>query len=467
LTAESLGGKLKFLGDFPLAKVLAPTPASDPTDRSANGNLKVVGVSLLRLWKALEMTGTVAQLEGLGASEANLRYVVGGPDAGLWLHGVSEFRNLGWGPHYPLGQLRGIVALTPNGWRIDPISGELLGGFTRGVVWGTTPAEGQTPEARRVGFEFRVDRVSLKRALSLAPDLANNVVGSGNFRVGGTLGDSLRASAEVDVPLAELAGLPVRELRAPIELVLAPTTRSGTLQIRRGSARLAGGQVHGDGWFRLGDDRSFHGEIQLSGIDLESISRFQSDTRRPTSGRVSGRITLGGHDPAALQSYRGKLSLDLDDASLVYLPVFREIDRFLGSARGGLFEDGDLEATIANRQVVVEMLTLEGRVAQLHATGTVGFDQQLDLEVLINTNQIIPQTGQALVRLVPGLSDVVGRNEQASLRFANFLSTRLLKLRVTGTVRNPSVIADPGVVVADTAVGFFAGVLKLPLGLVK
>ena len=125
------------------------SPAADPADRSANGNLKVVGFSLLRLWKALELTGMVAQLEGLGASEANIRYVVGGHGAGLWLHGVSEFRNLGWGPRFPLGHLRGIVALTPNGWRIDPISGELLGGTARGYLWGTTPAEGQTPE--RVG----------------------------------------------------------------------------------------------------------------------------------------------------------------------------------------------------------------------------------------------------------------------------------------------------------------------------
>ena len=106
-------------------------------------------------------------------------------------------------------------------------------------------------------------------------------------------------------------------------------------------------------------------------------------------------------------------------------------------------------------------------VAQLHATGTVGFDEQLNLDVLINTNQIIPQTGQALVRIIPGLSEVVGRNEQASLRFANFLSTRLLKLRVGGTVRNPTVNADPGIVVADTAVNFFASVLKLPFGLLK
>lgn len=113
------------------------------------------------------------------------------------------------------------------------------------------------------------------------------------------------------------------------------------------------------------------------------------------------------------------------------------------------------------------MFTLEGRLVQLHATGTVGFDGQLNLEVLINTNQIIPETGQALVARIPGLRDVLGRSRDAVLKVSNFLSNRLLKLRVSGTIRNPSVAIDPSIVVAETAVAFFAGVLKLPLGFLK
>ncbi len=132
-----------------------------------------------------------------------------------------------------------------------------------------------------------------------------------------------------------------------------------------------------------------------------------------------------------------------------------------------MFEDGDLAGSIAHRQLNIDLFTLQGRLAQLHITGTVGFDGQLNLEVLINTNQIIPQTGQALISLIPGLREVLGRSQEAVLRVANFLSNRLLKLRVTGTLKSPSVALDPSIAVADTAVGFFAGVLKLPLGLMK
>ncbi|MCA1684609.1 MAG: AsmA-like C-terminal region-containing protein [Planctomycetia bacterium] len=164
------------------------------------------------------------------------------------------------------------------------------------------------------------------------------------------------------------------------------------------------------------------------------------------------------------RTYRGRVNLTLDDASLVALPVFRELDKFLGSAGGGLFEQGDLNGSIVNRQVVIESATLMGRLAQLHVSGTVGFDGQLNLEVLVNTNQVIPQAGSALASVIPGMG---GRNSQATLGVSNYLSNRLLKFRVTGTLKSPSVNLDPGVAVAGSAVGFFSGVLKLPMGLVK
>ena len=460
VTADSLGGKVKFKGDFPLSLHAAPAHG---IATPVNGEIQAVGFTLARAWRALGMKGAVASLEGLGAIDANVRSLPSGTDAGLWAHGIAEFRDLSWGIDYPLGQLRGIVVKTPASWRVEPLTGEILGGPVHGFLWGTTPARG----GRKLGFDLRIDQADLRRVLALLPMLARNAEGSGTLRMAGGLDESFRATAEMDVAQARLLGLPLHQLRAPAELVLAPVTGAGVLRLRHWSARFAGGQVRGDATLRLGADRSFQSEIQLTQVDLETLARIESDTRRPASGRISGKIQLHGADPARVEGYKGRMVLDLDDASLVSLPVFRALDRFLGAAGGGLFEDGDLVATIANKRLIIEMFTLQGRIAQLHATGTVGFDGQVNLEVLINTNQIIPQTGQALVGAVPGLRDAMGRSREATLQVANFLSNRLLKVRITGTVKNPSVALDPAVAVGETAVGFFAGVLKLPLGLVK
>ena len=185
---------------------------------------------------------------------------------------------------------------------------------------------------------------------------------------------------------------------------------------------------------------------------------------RNVGGRVSGKVAVHGPDPVDLRRLKGRIDVDLDDASIAEVPVFKAIDRFLGSSTGGLFEDGDLHASIADRRLVVEELTLTGRLAQVHASGTVGFDGRLDLAVLINTNQIISQTGDALAGSIPGLRS--GRGDGARL-FSGYLADRLMKLRVGGTISSPQVTSDPGVVVTNTAAAFFGTVLKLPFGLVR
>lgn len=456
VTAESLGGDVNLHGDVPLT--------ASPDQARATGEIRAIGFSLDGVWKALGITGLAARLEGQGAVDANLRASRTSNGEGIWAHGVAEVRDLKWGTRYPLGRLRGIVAVTPSVWRVDPLNGELLGGLANGFVWGT----GRSNEsARKMGFELEIDRAPLRHSLAIVPILAQQVEGYGTVRLAGTVQDTFRANGELLVPTAQFAGLPLRELRVPVDLVITPETGAGALHVREWNARFAGGHIRGNAVLRVGEDRSFQSEVRLSAIDLEAIARLQSDTRRPASGKITGRIALAGPDPALLSRYKGRVALDLDDASLVSIPVFRELDKFLGNARGGLFEDGDLTGTITNRQLIVDMLTLEGRLAQIHATGTVGFDGQLNLEVAVNTSQIIPETGEALIGLIPGLRQVLGRREQAMARVGTYFSNRLLKLRVTGTLKNPSVNADPSIIVADTAVAFFADILKLPLGLLR
>lgn len=463
VTADSLGGKVVFQGEVPLV------PSSTAGD--ADGELRAVGFLLERVLPALGFSGAATRIRGEGAIDANLRAVLAGKDAGLYAHGVTEVRNLRMGNVMSFGRVRGVVALTPSSWRVDPIHGDLLGGVLTGFLWGTTPAADPAHErdgisGGRVGFEVRIDRASLRSALAMVPSatLPFAVQGFGTLRAAGTLGQTLRASGELHVGRARVAGITLTDLRLPAEVTTTNGHDSGMVQVRKWSAKLAGGNLHGDARFHFGVDRSFHTDLVLAAVDLEPIARIESEARRPASGKISGKISLHGSDPTHPESYRGKIVLDLNDASVVALPVFREVNRFLGAAGGGMFEDGDLNATIANRQIQVEMLTLEGRLAQVHATGSVGFDGQLNLEVLANTNQIISQTGQTLVSAIPGLNNVVGRNAESSARVAGFLSNKLLKFRVTGTVRSPSVALDPGVGVGDGAVGFFSSIFKLPTG---
>jgi translocation and assembly module TamB len=382
ILAESLGGKIKFRGDVPLS-------AADRARAELTARLQAVGFRLDDLWRALGVAGAPTQLDGLGALDANLRAPLLRP-ADLAAHGLVEVRDLRWGRDYPLGQIRGTVALTPAAWKVESLRGELLGGQAQGSAWGETPPGG----AARMGLELQCDRVDLGELLAFLPSLSDNVEGTGSLRLTGTLAEGLRANADVRVPQAQIFRVPLTDLRAPADVVYRPGG-SGTLQVRRWTARLAGGPLRGSLRFGIGSDRAYQGELTLGDVDLEAIARVATEARNPATGRVSGRISWDGRDPAQLQTLRGRAELHLDDASLFELPVFREMSRFLGSAQGGLFEDGDLVATIANRQIHLEKFTLEGRVAQMHMAGTIGFNSDLDLAALVNTNQIIPQRGTA------------------------------------------------------------------------
>ncbi|MEO6809668.1 MAG: AsmA-like C-terminal region-containing protein [Isosphaeraceae bacterium] len=453
LSAESLGGKIKVQGEVPLS-------AGPTTD--AKARVQVAGFRLADAFQSFGVTGALGSLRGLGAVTANLLWKTS-PLSDIRLRAVAEVRELRWGKDYPLGRLRGEVSFSPKGWRIDPLTGLLWNGQAHGTFWGKTPAQ----EVPTYGFDLAVNRAALGRVAAFVPTLSRQLDGDADLTLNGTFDEVLRAKARVEVSRGTLFRLPVSNLRAPAALTYTPASSRGALVVQDWSTRLAGGRVRGDARFQIGLDRAFQADLRLDALDLETIVRALADVRRPASGKINGRIKLYGTNPDDLRTLRGRAVLDLDDASVVELPIFREIDRFLGASRGGLFEDGDVIATIAHGQIMIDPLTLEGRTVQLHMTGTVNFDNRLDLEVLVNTRELIPQTGQALIGLIPGLNNVIGRREQAILQVGNFLSNRLLKFRVTGTLSNPSVNIDPAVAVSNAAVGFFGGALKLPIGLLR
>jgi translocation and assembly module TamB len=456
LEAESLGGKVRFRGTIPLAAGPAPE------DEDVEGRIQILNVALRReVWDALGMSGALASLQGRGALDANM--LLDRSSGRLRARGIAEVRDLRWGARFPLGRLRGTFAYSPDAWEVRPLTGELFGGTVAGTFAGRAA---DAEDGERWEYHLQIDRASLARLVAFEPGLDRLVEGEASLRLDGFFGEAVRADGELLLPRGRVVGLELNDLRAPLEVSFVPASNVGNFQSRRWGARLAGGHVLGDLSFRFGTTRSFRAGVRLTDLDLESLSRSFSSSDRPMSGKVSGRIELGGLDALRAETYQGRADIELTDAQLLDTPIFRALDRFLGGpAGGGVFERGSARAAIGNGEVSIEELALFGRVVQLHATGTIGFDTRLELVVLINTNQIIPQTGQALFALIPGLRDAQG--SEASLRVANFLSNRLIKLRVGGTLRNPSVTLDPSVTVGNAAVSFFAGALKLPLGLLK
>ena len=384
MTADSLGGKFKSSGDIP------PVAAADPrAPRHLDGEVRAIGFTLEGLLPALGLGGTLGALKGDVALDANIRVPLADP--GLYARAVAEARNLRWGAS-SLGRFRGEIAATPSSLRVSPVEGELLGGPIRGDLTSTvTHLAG-----RRTGFELNLDTLDLARVAPMLPPGARHLDGIGALRLNGTIdAGGVRANADATFPRGHALGFPFQELHLPLTFTLPSGPGIGVLKSHRWSVRAAGGRAEGEARINLGEDRAFAGSIAVNTLDLETLTRLTTGMRKPLTGRVSGTASASGHDYLRRRGLRGRLDLDLDDASLFELPLFRELGRFLGAAQNGVFEDGDLHASLGDREATVEQFTLQGRVLQVHGTGTVGYDKTLNLELLVNTAQLIPETGQA------------------------------------------------------------------------
>ena len=237
------------------------------------------------------------------------------------------------------------------------------------------------------------------------------------------------------------------ELRLPAEITFIPAEGTGSSSRAVDGPGRRGAGSSATAWHRVGVDQSFSADLSLTDIDVETIGRGSS---RPRRSPARARSTAGSRSAAPTRppqpvSAAGSTST-CDDASIGDIPVIRELEPVpRARRRAAASRTGDLHATIANRQILVDELTLAGPGAPDPRHGRVGFDGGLDLAVLVNTNQIIPQTGQALARRSSRGS--ARRSAGARRRcsgVANYFSNRLLKFRVGGTVKNPSVALDPG-----------------------
>ncbi len=447
--AEGLGGSIHVSGDAHLAK--------DPKDDEVHAEVKAIAVQLFDIWDALGTSSGITALRGRGNLKGQLRAHTNFKD--IRANGEVDLDELVWGYDYRLGRLHAQLSRAPDGWRIGPLGGELWGSPVKGEgIWAEHPEGGRS----RFGFDLRLDRIALLRGLAFWPEGDRRFGGFGSLRVTGKSYDAFRGTAEFRVDRGLVNGLELTELRAPADWSFTTQgSRRGTLRIQKAAGKLAGGRVGGDAQIALGDRRDFRAKLFVDDVDLRVMSRDEV-ANRSVPGRISGFATVYGTDPLQPASYRGELDFDLVQASLVDIPLLDELDRSLGSAQGGVFDEGDLHGLIADQRLRIDRLTLIGPLAQVHATGWLDFDGRLNLEVVVNTNRGIPAAGQAFLAQAPNVAETVERRAAAIDQVADFLSSRLLMFRITGTLRDPVASVDRSIN-ARAAIGFFLRAMRLSM----
>ena len=121
-----------------------------------------------------------------------------------------------------------------------------------------------------------------------------------------------------------------------------------------------------------------------------------------------------------------------------------------GLTAASTFNSGSLRAILSRGIIRIQRWTMSASFLQLLIEGTVTTDGRLDLEVNGTPGGL--GTDRGLVRRVP----VVGATSAAILAEAtNFLGSRLIHLRVGGTLRNPNIRYAPQFALTEQALQFF------------
>ncbi len=472
LEGDTLGGRFTLDGVFPSApaegqalprqgvRVGAPSPP--------DGTFRLEGARLSRLHEVFPDNASLLRPLG-GSLNATLDYRFG-PDGlpigtgRLWIGDVRfEDSQLASEVHADL--LLGV-----RGLEIREINGDLAGGAIRGLVvvnlrrpdaglFNLTLEQAETSRLL-LPFITPIQQTGRVEALSApAP-----VEGPVEVSLRGTLGSEWRGSGSVVLTRGRVLGLEVSEWRLPFEFGFVPSEGRGDLRVSDSTLQAARGRGIGRAELEWGvAGVHLEGTLRFFDTELRGLLRPFGASSSIAVGRLSGRLDFGGNSIHSVDDLTAALDARLDGSQALELPVLRLLGPYVAPGNSALtFDRGQIRARLVRGVIHIPSLTLSSTLVQLILEGTVTLTGALDLDVRAQTGRlgINPAVLRLLSAQVPAVGPIPG---PVLSQATDLLSNRLVHLRVTGNVRNPSVRFETLRLLTDEAVRFFVGLSPVPL----
>ena len=305
-------------------------------------------------------------------------------------------------------------------------------------------------------FDLTLDRAELQNLLVPWPDLAGQGQGTVEARLQGSLGPSWRTTGMIALTRGRLFGIDVAEWRAPMDLTYSPSSGAGQLEIRDSHAQVARGRASGQASYTWGHSNRLDAKARFIDLNVHELVPASAGFNRLDGGTVTGRIELSGTNVRSANDLVGTLEATLKQTQPFEFPVFQQLAPYVAprQARRVPFETGEIKARMAHGVVHVEHLRLTGGVVQLLLEGSVSLQGRVDMHVTAHTGLNAIQSSM-LRRLgvdIPASGPIPA---SALARATSQLSARLVRLRVTGSVRTPQVQIVPLYQLTEEALRFF------------
>jgi translocation and assembly module TamB len=310
-----------------------------------------------------------------------------------------------------------------------------------------------------------LQQVDAAALLAPFPTLAGEVEGPVDLRLRGNLGREWRGSGEAALTRGRVFGVEVDEWRVPLDFTYVPKHGRGQLTIRDSNAQLARGRatLQTELWFSADAAPRLEGKARFNNAQLKSLIRSSSSLWSFAVGQVTGNVNFSSESFRGADDLNATVDATLAQTQALELPVLSGLVPFVAPGQSATtFQQGELRGRLARGVFRIQKFNLSSPVVRLAIVGNITTQGRLDMEAAGSTGRL--GYNPAFLRLVGLRIPVTGPIPVSLiLEASSLLSSSVIHLRITGTVRNPDVHLDTAQVLAEEAVRFFFLQSNVPL----
>jgi hypothetical protein len=461
LAAAALGGQIEVSGQYPPEKKPTPKPEEKKiVARLDLGKIKVKRVQMAGLWDLLGVKAELAPMDGEVSGEFPLNFDDDGRLVGA---GSIYAERMSWKGHEMAGIGQAIVRITPSTLSVNEATLYMGEGLAR------ISATHNRLDPDKSEADIVLTNVPANRLMFLFPELAKRFQINVSGRLATSFGKEWRGSGVLTAAKGRAFGIPMTDLRVPIDWVVSPSRGRTEVRVRDASATAAGGTMTARAEVNLFNDLPprFSGDVQFRNANLSQAFR--------DAGKVVGNLQLTGKLEFAAEQYRnaedltGKLDAQLGESQPFSLPVFAALVPYLGVGRdySTTIREGEVHAVLGRGVWRVQPITLTGPSLDLYADGTLTLGGRLNIAVTARSGERPAQT--LLRRFMPAstLTSFTPSNLQLSRSAltdaASLVGGYVVYMEVSGTVESPTVRLQTVRTLSEATVRFFLFRFLMPL----
>lgn len=260
---------------------------------------------------------------------------------------------------------------------------------------------------------------------------------AGGAAAGNSLPPNLNAHGKIQVAKAVYKNLNVTDF------LLNYTLQDGIFTIPSLTANAAGGQIQGE-QIALDlnrPDMGYAGALTISGLQIEQVAMaFAPKTPDIIGGKLDTSLKFSGHG-TVWQEIQKVLTVDgtytMREAWLRDTEMTRTVSSLVGLQELNNLSFQNIDGTVHLANGMVRLASnLSGEQLDLQTQGDIGLDGSLNLPLTIKLSSLLSEKLRQRVALAKYLADESGKT--------------VVKLTVTGTIKQPRPVLDPVVIQEQT-----------------